>query len=1038
MALTLNADLQTELERADTRPVYLVEVYIRPYAANSATSVTEERTQNSLVNLYPIRFCWSDTPLTSDPASRSASLLREQTRIPNIVRSIEPFGVTLDPLNRKVSQGDTSISIIDDGTLRNILAQPSINNVSTSNNPNVANYLYGQKVIIKLGVQTYVIGGERKVFDIANFLTLGTFVISEVLPKRGTIELSCKSFSVLQNTHKLTRNFRTRSPHGQLHEILFNELGLDNTSGTYDESSVDAWYTSQPSVDVDKRHWACKREDHDFDTEQIQSSSSVKDESAWQIINDLAFLLGGFVCERENGKITYVPFNASAAAVRDLTTDDITDFEQVDTYSNVNNQTNLKITSTVKKTDWEPSTTGVSSSQFGNNPIPAYFGGVDGESVFSSKILDAQRAHRFPDYGANTARINREVTFSTNLKWEGGVTSVGFLKPRVVTYGSMVATGETNSNGVAQGPATYNHSTKRVTLVSGKVNTTNPPPTSGASLDTYLSSDFVDVTRGPVLRVISTTTVGGTPTAVTDDGGKSVTFKEGRILSIDNSGSTSVLTLADDQLLEFQDNWGTSSAFDWVILEPSYPVPVTYHKTSIGAFSGLGLQANLGIQTFPSPRGSPVVGTGSTIYRNAHFQRYFYAQWAAVTGIAGANVQFAGSADQITLGAPYQELIPLTHIGGPANADQRLPVANPGSASYLSDLRLLYGHDAASTSATSAATYAQLQGAERTANLGISGDSERYAYLKLEYNTTGGNQREIIKCNAAYPLPITWNRWANTVGTQHAGYGVNRVTETSFEPHPNQRTSGQPFARRQQQMSSTFAYRADASSVTIGYTMNPTTQFGSAAVPVSILWDTSLYSENAAHAILPAGRGQFDTTPAPMIVPAALLNVPTNQSSANHYLGPRCTDVTCAVDVSQRILNRAAYGMPVVEFSTSLIHADLQLGDFISITHPLYLRHEKNGSDTGTIFEITRKEIIIGGDSPRIQWQAAWVRQDSAASYTIAENSVLTATMARPSTAQATAAVIGNDFTMVTDEVGNTIKYDNKLEGVSVVWPGSN
>lgn len=1026
MVLSINADLQAELERANTRPVYLVEIYPRPYPANSGETVWP----NSLVNAYPIRFCWSDSPLVSAPASRSATLLREQTRIPNIVQNISAFGVTLDPLQRNVSQGDTSVELVDDGTLRNILAQPGINNVTPSNNPNISNYLYGQKVIIKLGVQTYVSGGTRKAFDISNYFTLGTFVISEVTPKSGTIELSCKNFSVLPDTHKVSRNFRTRSPHGQLHEILYNELGFNNASGTYDESTVDAWYTSQPNNDINKRHWACKREDHDFDSEQMQSSSSVKDESAWQIINDLAFLLGGFVCERENGKITYVPYDASAAAVRNLTTDDVANFEQVETYGNTNNQTNLKITSTVKKTDWEPSTTGISAQQFVS--VPGYFGGVDGESVFSSKVLDAQQAHRFPDISSNAVRISREVTFSTNLKWEGGVTSVGFLKPRIVTYGSMVATGETNSNGVAQGPATYNHSTKRVTLVSGKVNTTNPPPTSGASLNTYLSSDFVDVTRGPVLRVISTKTVGGTPTAVTDDGGKSLTFKEGRILSIDNSGSTSVITLADDQLLEFQDSWGTSTAFDWVILEPSYPVPVTYYNTTSGALGGpVGLQSNLGIQLLPYP------GASGAWYRNAHFQRYFYAQWAAVVGIAGANLQFAGSTDQLTLGAPYQGLIPLTHIGGPAYADQRLPVANPGSASYLSDLRLLYGHDAASTSATSAALYAQLQGAERTANLGIAGDSERYAYLKLEYNTMGGNQREIIKCNAAYPLPIIWNRWANSIGTQHSTYGPNRVTETSFEPAPNQRTAGQPFAKRQGQMPSTFAYRADASSVTVGYTVNATTQFGSASVPVVGAWDTTNYPGNAAHAILPSGRGQFETTPGPMVVPQALLNVPTNQSLANHYLGPRCTDVTCAVDISQRILNRAAYGMPVIEFSTSLAHADLQLGDFISVTHPLYLRHGKDGSDTGTIFEITRKEISIESDSPRIQWQAAWVRQDSAANYTIAENSVLTATLAKPSTAQAVSAVIGNDFTMVTDEIGNTIKYDNKLEGVSVVWPGS-
>tara|TARA_A100001391_G_scaffold70347_2_gene44929 strand:- start:452 stop:3550 length:3099 start_codon:yes stop_codon:yes gene_type:complete len=1031
MVLSINADLQAELERADTRPVYLVEVYPRPYPADSGETVWP----NSLVNLYPIRFCWSDSPLVSAPASRSTTIFREQTRIPNIIKTIASFGVTLDPLTRKVSQGDTSIEIIDDGTLRNILSQPGINNVTASTNPNVATFLFGQKVIIKLGVQTYVSNGVRKAFDISNFMTLGTFTIAEVLPKKGSIELSCARFSALPHTKKLSRNFRTRSPHGQLHEILFNEMGFDNTSGTFDESSVDAWYTAQPANDIDKRHWACKREDHDFDSEFLKSSSRVKDEGAWDIINDLSFLTGGFVCERENGKITYVPYVPSAASVRDLTADDVTDFEQVETYGNLNNQTHLKITNTVQKTDWEPSSTGISASQFGTSSVPAYFGGVEGDSVFTSKIADAQQAHRFPDVSSRAIRIAREVTFSSNLKWEGGISSSGFLKPRVVTYGSMIATGETNSNGVAQGPATYNHTTKQVTLTSGKVNTTNPPPTSGATIDTYLSSDFVDVTRGPVLRVISTKTVGGTPTAVTDDGGKSVTFKEGRILSIDNSGSTSVITLADDQLLEFQANWGTSTAFDWVILEPSFPVPVGYYKvnTRLGAFAGpIGLRPNLGIQMLPYP------GASGAWYRNAHFQRYFYVQWAAVTGFAGANIQFAGSDDQITLGAPYQKLISPSHIGGPANADKRLPVSNPGSATYLNDLRLLYGHDAASTSATSFASYAQLQGSERTSSLGIAGDAERYAYLKLEYNTTGGNQYEIIKCNAAYPIPLTWNRWANTVSVQHAAYGVNRVTESSYEPDPNQRTAGQPYARRQQQMPSTFAYRAECSSVTVGYTPSPTTQYGTPnnASPV-LAWDTNLFPDNVDHAITPSGRGQFGTVPSPMLVPTALLNVPTSQSDANHYLGPRCTDVTCAVDVSQRILNRAAYGMPVIEFATSLAQADLQLGDFISITHPQYLRHAQDGSDTGTIFEITRKEISIEGDSPRIQWQAVWVRQDSAANYTIATNSVLNATIPKPSTANPTEAVIGSDFTIVTDEIGNTIKYDNKLEGVSVVWPGS-
>ena len=549
----------------------------------------------------------------------------------------------------------------------------------------------------------------------------------------------------------------------------------------------------------------------------------------------------------------------------------------------------------------------------------------------------------------------------------------------------------------------------------------------------YFTTDYIDITRGPVFRVLSTP---GNSAAL-DDSGNSVTFKEGRILSVNNSGASSVITLADDQFLEFQDDWGTAVSLDWIIIEPSYPIGVDFDSggglyVPPTALSVLGTLANIGVEKFPDPQAA------HAYYSNAHFQRYYYVQWAAVTGVAGSNIQFTGNAGQISQGAPYREAVPAIYFGGPAQADQRLPALAPGSAPYLKDLRLTYGHDAASTSASTASLYSQLQGKERKELSGISGDVERYAYLKLEYNTTNQNQVEIIKCNLAYPIPVHWNQ-----GTNHTAslpYGVSRTTDSSYEP-PTQRTPGSVTARRQNKMPSTFAYRVDCNTVTVGYTVNTTTPFGSAAFPVIPAWDTGIWPGNAARAILPSGRGQFGTAPSPMIMPlqfATNSGVQTSNYSAElHYLGARCTDVTTAIGVSERILKRCAYGMPIVEFSTSLKHVDLQLGEFISITHPLYLRHAKNGSDTGTIFEITRKEVIMEGDSPRVDWQAAFVRQDSTPAYSFVTDATLDATIALPGVRASTAqTVVQEDFTIVTDSLGNVLKAGLDFPGLGPIWPG--
>ena len=124
--------------------------------------------------------------------------------------------------------------------------------------------------------------------------------------------------------------------------------------------------------------------------------------------------------------------------------------------------------------------------------------------------------------------------------------------------------------------------------------------------------------------------------------------------------------------------------------------------------------------------------------------------------------------------------------------------------------------------------------------------------------------------------------------------------------------------------------------------------------------------------------------------------------------------------------------MPIVDFTTSLKHLDLQIGDFISITHPLYLRHDKNGSDSGTIFEITRKEVDIEVDTPRINWAAAWVRQDSVKAWKYTRPVVFETP--RPGFTTGIPAVYTNEGTIVTDGSGFEIKQVAKYPGVGPGW----
>jgi hypothetical protein len=1191
MVLSLDADLQDKLNQASSKPVWLVEVYPRPFKDTTDWS-------DANVNAYPIRFCYSDQPLvipqTYTGSEDEGGPIRDQTLVPNIVQRITPLSSELGPIERDVTQEDISVEIIDEGTIRNILDDPGAQGVGlgglSTPNPNMVNFLLGQKVVIKLGFQS---------LDTSKFLQLGVYAIEEVRPSEGSIEISCKSITSIPQAIKVTRNFRSRSPHGQIHELLFNEVGLDNASGTYDESSVDAWYTDQPSNDIGKRHWACRREENSVDGDFHSTATATKDENVWDLLATLSYQTGGFVIERENGKITYVPYVASASAVRDLAENDVDQFSQSVTYSNTKNRANLSMSSTVGKTEYEGTDRTGGTSKSG-----AYFGGIDADVIFSAEIKESAAAIRFPDRSISLpeSENRRWMPYEEGLAWQSPISNAAFLEARLVTWGDMApyagSSPMTNAAGSTQGAASYDHATRRVTLDAGYLNVTSKP---GTPLHTYWAgfmgfrlNDFVDVNRGPVFRVTSI----GSGEPIYDASGNHISFKEGRIESIDNTGASSVITLADDFLLEFEDDWGSSVSgysLNWVILEPSFPVsldpslPLPNYGTRYGSIisnsatlqaapwtrtlrlSGVGNTGvnpllptgALGVRCLPDPSGSSNLTqfnannpTGLFYSRNpckfaVHFSRYFYIQWAGMSGFSGSNIQFAGNAGLVsTHNAPFLQNLNPRIMGGPARGGVGFTEGMPGGSGYT-DLRPLYGHEAA-------APYAQLQGYERTQKLAITNDKERYAYLKFEYQGTPPYQHEYVKCNAAYPIPASWVSGSYTISPaeytsaygQQGGAGAQRVGKTPEEPpikltpDPRQQTG----ARTKSEVTSTFVYRVDCKTQSIGFDMY---DYSASAMSLASIpaFDGARMLGISNRVIVPSGRGQLGTIPTAMLKPenianyaytsntpsnpdadftatidylyevkntspitvtlppsasvtlgqrvGLMLNTQSQQRTGNtvtvesdgldkidgktddvelssnggtvfkwvgqsgptasaslgwrqlelatpsaiesHYLGALASDVTVAKSVAERILNRAAEGMPIVEFTTSFRHLDLQIGDFISVTHPLYLRHGKNGSDTGTIFEITRKEIDIEEDTPRIGWSAAWVRQNSVKGWKYTRPAIGPKAPVPGFTTGKTppVEVYTNEGQIIHDDRGIEIKQIIKYPGDGPTWPQS-
>ena len=985
MAITLSSALEKALKKGSARPVVLAEVQVN---VPTGTSTTEAQ-------YYNIRFCSGDRPLRNVTRD-TAEVYRAQYIIPNLITQIDNLAQEVDLVERSTSIGSMSLTLVDDGTIRDIMKEPGTGLAAGSGGG--SRHLLGQQITLSFGVQD---------IDVDDFVSMGIFLIEEVLPNKGFIELQIRSISSLLASLQVKRNFRARDPHAQMHQILRHTAALTDTF--YDESSIDPNWTTTPANDIDRRHLATRRATEMIDDDFLTSDKGPNGEDAWSLLQELTYITGGFVYENNEGKIEYVPYVADKAATRTLDDDDITDYSQEVTYGNTINKVTHTITTDQVKVSYNPYEGNAATPSQGNWAGPsqqaAYFGGTNSDS--SLTLVDETSAREFsPEASSavpNTAYSRKRFfELQNTISFVSGTSFCPFLMARTVAWQSQ----DSALTGTL-GLASYVHSTRKVTLASGKLNITD-----------ISRSDYVAITKGMVLRVVDDSASANA---------EGVVFKEGRIIHVDNGGSASVITLADDQVLEFTADFGQTNAVGWEIIDPEAPTD-----------SGVQLLATQG--GWPGPNAGSMglrkrfAGGGNAgVARKYDCQRYFYIQYAAHTGFTGAHY---GRAADPSSGFSLAGVSPRFQTGI-AGSEVASGVA-PGVGD-AHELAIAYGHTSAGTE------YAQLRGAEYQTNKGASEDA-RYAFIKLESNAQvysgsdavgyiPGIAEEIIRCNLAYPT--TAYAISAQVGAPGSVRYLHRPSFTAAEGVYQYSGTRDPTVR----LLSCATYRVEAESVTtlpvvtLGYAGGaitygggikpsgraalgselPGAEGGGAANSYSLALAGSFYKPQAISAPVPADASTG-------VEPPELF-----------WLGVKATDMTPAYFINKRIIDRCSEGVPTVNISTSLRHIDLELGDFVALSNDVYLRKDKNGSDTGTIFEIIRKEVLLDSDSPSINFQLAWVRQDAtppSVTVTVSVEPGKTLTLGSTITmASPRMVTLTNDGTPVIDRGGNPVYGGSGIPG---------
>lgn len=233
--------------------------------------------------------------------------------------SISPFGETLDPVERGQSTSGRITLVFDDkgSQLRRI--------ASTST-------MKGQRVIIRVGDASAATLSDLEIW-------WDNLRVDDVIAKGGTtIEVPCVDWRVWENEREVGKFQRPDHYLRVAHDLLGLAIF---PSGTLDDDSFDERNYPTRSHHVVCRQFANSSDDCKPTT--ILGSGNSPNEFNGQVkvtehIKDLSSMSRGAIIQRATGQVKFIEFVRSAPAIRVLQSDDVADFEVIETSKQVINQ----------------------------------------------------------------------------------------------------------------------------------------------------------------------------------------------------------------------------------------------------------------------------------------------------------------------------------------------------------------------------------------------------------------------------------------------------------------------------------------------------------------------------------------------------------------------------------------------------------------------------------------------------------------------------------------------------------------------------
>jgi hypothetical protein len=299
------------------------------------------------------------------------------------VDDIAGFGKHHDPVTRR-----TSIDQID-LTLSDAWGRPLV----------VAERLKGAKVTIKTGTRNLAGADFRTRF-------VGLVDDYRVEPERGGVVVTCVDALTFALQNQTRRQWINKHPLTVAYQILIDSgvpASLVDTSSfasTSYTSTMSHWVVDQSVVE----RFAIRAGIIGIGSgttsgigsidAQRSSAESLRDiqsdaVAALSLLETVALILPGMITVGDDGKITFVEYDDSAAAEVHFTTSDYSDFETVEQYGNQTNEVTVAV-------------------------------GANGREVeYSATYGASQTAHAYP------GESGREVVRDIDAGWFGGLTGIG-------------------------------------------------------------------------------------------------------------------------------------------------------------------------------------------------------------------------------------------------------------------------------------------------------------------------------------------------------------------------------------------------------------------------------------------------------------------------------------------------------------------------------------------------------------------------------------------------------------------------------------